>query len=37
MWNGPGEVDDNQDDFEEQLLEELLQHFETGVGKPSIH
>lgn len=29
----PGDdVDDGHRDFEEQLLEELLQHFETGVG-----
>lgn len=31
----PGEVDDNECNFEEQLLEELLQHFETGVGNPT--
>jgi len=28
----PGSLDDRSTDFEEQLLEELLQHFESGVG-----
>ena len=30
----PGSIDDRSTEFEEQLLEELLQHFETGVGNP---
>lgn len=34
--NMPGDdAKDTYDDFEEQLLEELLQHFETGVGNLS--
>ena len=32
--SGQGDMDDDQGDFEEMLLEELLEHFETGVGSP---